>query len=477
MLRTIRAFWRDQRGIALILVSITLPAIIGFSLLAIDMSRVNNLHNDLQKGADALALATAAELDGRSDSITRADRALTNIVTGNKYTFSTAPGGPATLSSAGVTRRYLKSLPATDGAAITAANVITDEVTDASKARFVEIKVTPVGFAAIFPATFLSSGASNSMNVGATAVAGFSSSVCDFTPMFMCNPYGNLDALGATLRGHKRPMIHLKIQGGGASVQYGPGDYGFLQTPSGSSATQDITGMFASTKPQACYQDDGVDTKPGNIPPVNDGINVRFDMYAKNGYDPATYPPAPNVLKGMVKQVDNQGNCSYVAPTAAQASSYKALPQDTCLPNCNTAVPDRLGDGVWDRAGYWAVTHGGSFPPAGLDVNASRWEVYNYELTHPATGAEASSPQCNPQRASTDPKRRMIYVAIIDCVANQVKGSGGNYPVQAFASVFLTEPAGGAPNADIWGEIIDITTKAGNGTLDNFLRDEVQLYR
>ena len=235
--------------------------------------------------------------------------------------------------------------------------------------------------------------------------------------------------------------------------------------------------MFASTKPQACYQDDGVDTKPGNIPPVNDGINVRFDMYAKNGYDPATYPPAPNVLKGMVKQVDNQGNCSYVAPTAAQASSYKALPQDTCLPNCNTAVPDRLGDGVWDRAGYWAVTHGGSFPPAGLDVNASRWEVYNYELTHPATGAEASSPQCNPQRASTDPKRRMIYVAIIDCVANQVKGSGGNYPVQAFASVFLTEPAGGAPNADIWGEIIDITTKAGNGTLDNFLRDEVQLYR
>ena len=60
MLRTIRAFWHDQRGIALILVSIMLPAIIGLSLLAIDMSRMNNLDNDLQKGTDALALAAAA---------------------------------------------------------------------------------------------------------------------------------------------------------------------------------------------------------------------------------------------------------------------------------------------------------------------------------------------------------------------------------------------------------------------------------
>ena len=64
MLRTLRAFWHDQRGVALILVSIMLPAIIGFSLLVIDMSRANNLHNDLQKAADAFALAAAAELDG-----------------------------------------------------------------------------------------------------------------------------------------------------------------------------------------------------------------------------------------------------------------------------------------------------------------------------------------------------------------------------------------------------------------------------
>lgn len=473
MLRVLRKFWNDQRGVALLLVTITLPAIIGFSLLAIDMSRANNLHNDLQKGADAFSIAAAAELDGKSGSITRADHALATLVR-NDYRFSNAGPAPV-LAAAGVTRRYLRSLPATDNLPIAAADVITDEVGDAHLARFVEVRVTPVGFSAIFPVSFLSPGASGTFNVGAVSVAGFSSSVCDFTPMFICNPYGSVEALGNTLHGHSRPMLLLKKQKGN-NPQYGPGNYGFLQTPSGSSSTPAITGMFASTKPLTCYKDDGVDTKPGNIPPVNDGINVRFDIYAKNGYDPAVYPPAPNVIKGMVKQVD-KGVCSYVAPTAAQAASYMKLPRDTCFPNCNTAIPDRLGDGNWNRSGYWNVTHGSTTLPLGLDTNASRWDVYNYELTHPATGAEATGPQCNPTQASADPKRRMIYVAILDCVANPVSGSGGNYPVQAFASIFLTEPAGDPPDADIWGEIIDITTKAGNGTLDNFLRDEAQLYR
>lgn len=481
MLGTIRRFWRDQRGVALVLVSIMLPAIIGFSLLVIDMSRANNMHFDLQKGADAFAIAAAAELDGKADSISRADRALSTLVANQYYFSDSATPEAQILQAAGVTRRYLKSLPASDNQPIAAANVITDEVTDSNKARYVEVKVTPVGFAAIFPASFLSSTASGSFSIGATAVAGFSSSVCDFTPMFICNPYSSIQALGNTLRGNSRPMVYLKAQSGGGSVQYGPGDYGFLKTPDGSQATPDLTNMFASTKPLSCYADDGVETAPGNVPPVNDGINVRFDIYAKNGLDSTTYPSAPNVRKGMVAQVDKKGACSYVAPTGAQASQYKGLPRDNCLiaGNCQSITGfDRLGNGTWDLPTYWNVNHGTSTLPADLPSNSSRWTVYNYELTHPAlaSGPETTSPQCS-KSWSNDPKRRMIYVAIIDCAANAVKGSGGPYPVQAFASVFVTEPAGSPPSADIYGEIVDITTKAGNGTLDNFLRDEVQLYR
>ncbi len=86
MLRTIRAFWHDQRGIALILVSIMLPAIIGFSLLAIDMSRANNLHNDLQKAADAFALAAPPNSTARRIHGRRADRAMATLVD-NRYQF------------------------------------------------------------------------------------------------------------------------------------------------------------------------------------------------------------------------------------------------------------------------------------------------------------------------------------------------------------------------------------------------------
>ncbi|TJW66700.1 MAG: hypothetical protein E5X43_36545, partial [Mesorhizobium sp.] len=129
----VRTFWHDQRGIALILVSVMLPAIIGFALLTIDMSRANNLHNDLQKGADAFAIAGAAELDGNPDAIIRSDRAIANLVD-NTYKFSNA-GPMPTLTNAGITRRYLRSLPPNDTDAIRVQDVITDEVDDAGEAE------------------------------------------------------------------------------------------------------------------------------------------------------------------------------------------------------------------------------------------------------------------------------------------------------------------------------------------------------
>ncbi len=482
MFRILRDFWNDQRGIALILVSVMLPAIIGLSVLAIDMSRANNLQNDLQKGADGLALAAAAELDGKSDSITRADRALTQLVS-NHYFFSGTGGGDQTLQAAGVTRRYLRSLPASDASPVAAANVITDEVAGAGDAKYIEVTVTPVGFYSMFPVSFMTGKTSDdSFKIGAVSVAGFRSAVCDFTPMFICNPYGNgndgLNTMAQRLTGHKRDMIALKTQKNG---QYGPGNYGFLQTPDGDMATPKITEMFASIKPKACYTNDGVDTRPGNIPPVNDGINVRFDIYPNgNKYDPATYPPAPNVLKGMVVKNAGKKNCSYDTPSNGQASNYMGLPRDTCLGTangCSTDVPARLGDGTWARTSYFSVNHPGvAFPPSGLTSDASRYEVYEWELNNTSShGSEPAGPQCN--TGSTDPKRRLIDVAILDCASLNIGGSGGNYPVQTFASFFLTEPAGGPPDADIYGEIVDMTGRGGQGTLDNFLRNEVQLYR
>ena len=47
---------REEDGNALVFVAIMLPVLVGFALLAIDMSRANSLHNDMQSGADALVV-------------------------------------------------------------------------------------------------------------------------------------------------------------------------------------------------------------------------------------------------------------------------------------------------------------------------------------------------------------------------------------------------------------------------------------
>jgi len=512
MLRTIRAFWNDQRGIAMILVAIMLPVLVGFALLAIDMSRANGLHNDLQKGVDAFALAAAAELDGNTDAITRGTRAVSTLLNmSNSTRFSTSGYHP--LAQADVTVTYLSGIPASDTTPLTAAGVEPGgknwSTTDPTVAKFALVTVNPTAFATIFPASFIGGG--NTMNLQTQAVAGFTNALCQFTPMFICNPFTNsstsLSDLQAALSGTQKPMIWLKQQQGGNSAQYGPGNYGFLSSPEGDKSTAAITEMFAVTNPPACYDQSTVTTRPGNIPPVNDGINTRFDIFSNGGpykTDPTINPPAPGVRKGMVVSNAGKKNCSYSAPNSGQAKNYKALPRDSCFasggPCTNAGV---LGKGDWNfyRAttdpkyttdpGYWNVNYPNATAAdlasiqkapslGGCGSAPSRYCVYNYELQHKSDAGlksnfEQTTPQCN--STTQGPDRRLIYVAIVDCTANNVHGGGQTLPVQAFASVFVTEPAGGAPNADIYGEIEDISTTVGLGTLKKLQRNEAQLYR
>jgi Flp pilus assembly protein TadG len=484
MLGTIRAFWNDQRGIAMILVAIMLPVLIGFALLAIDMSRANGLHNDMQKGSDAYALAMAAELDGNPDAITRANRVRDSLLANaNANTTKFSTSGDHTLGPADLTVTYLSGIPADDSIALNAAGVDANghdwSTTDPKVAKFAEVTVNPTAFAAIFPASFL--GGINGFNVQTQAVAGFTNALCQFTPMFICNPYANIGALQTALSGTKKPMIWLKEQQGGNTAQYGPGNYGFLATPEGDKSTQALTEMFAVTSPPACFSQNGVTTRTGNIPPVNDGINTRFDLYPNGNSGkliPADAPPAPNVRKGMVASLGK--NCSYSAPANGQVNNYKALPRDNCFTSGSCAQAGVLGDGTWDFTGYWTVNHGNASTSGVLTAcgaSPSRYCVYKYEINNPAlkSGQEKTPPQCNTTTQTAD--RRLVYVAIIDCVANTVKGGGQTLPVQAFGSVFITEPAGGSPNADIYGEMQDISTVVGQGTLKKLQRNEAQLYR
>jgi len=506
--RIIREFRRDENGNVLVFVSIMIPVLVGFSVLTVDLARVNSLHNDVQSGLDAMALAAAAELDGKTDARARAARAIQNLLA-NQTNFS--KDGQQTLGPSDVTVSYLHGIPPTakDGTPGDAIALAADGTEVASgkswvatgdaDAVFAEVTLNSGGssvspsslFQTIFPISLL--GGSDNATVGAQAVAGFTTTICNVTPMFICNPWGDINSLADVLSaGTKKPMVWLKEQGGN-NAQYGPGNYGFLSSPDGNLSAAELEKNLAELHPPTCFTQTSVTTRPGNVASATDGVNVRFDMYPNgnsyngNKLNPTDDPPAPNVRKGMQVTGVNGNNCRYSAPNNGQTSQYMALPRDTCFGTSACDHAGTAGDGTWDLAGYWKVNHpdkSGNADATSLasvqsscGASPSRYCVANQEILNSTwpSGAEATAPQCNSTTQTIN--RRLIYVALVNCSTNTITGGSQTVVPEGYASIFLTEAAGSPPNTDIYGEVEDVSTQIGQGTLQKFQRNEAQLYR
>src|SRR5580658_9698899 len=100
--------WNEQDGAILPYVAMMLVVIIGLSALALDASRLMSVQTQLQIGADALALAGAAELDRRPDSIIRAQAAIQNLITNPVA----GAGGDQNVQVGSIA--FLQSLPVSD---------------------------------------------------------------------------------------------------------------------------------------------------------------------------------------------------------------------------------------------------------------------------------------------------------------------------------------------------------------------------
>jgi hypothetical protein len=149
----------------------------------------------------------------------------------------------------------------------------------------------------------------------------------------------------------------------------------------------------------------------------------------------------------------------------------------------------RMGDGDWNLSGYWSTNFGAtSYPSAWNTTKPTRYQVYKYEIANnlvgtASTGGEVGTPPNSCQPPVTTVDRRLLYGALLNCNAlqaagNNLSGNSSNLPVEAFASFFMTEPVPGASaGGSVFVELGDITGRGGQGTLDNFLRDEAQLYR
>jgi Putative Flp pilus-assembly TadE/G-like len=493
--QSVKAFWGDTEGVILPYVTLMLVAIIGVSVLTLDGSRYMSLQTQLQNGADALALAGAAELDRTPTAIERASRAINRLVT-NSSLF-----GSELDRNVRVARiNFLRTLPPRDSDPILPGN----RTSDPTLAAFIEVTVEPIRLRTILPASIF--GGSNVLTAGAQAIAGFDQVVCDFTPIFVCNPFetGGMTYRHATEalvnasndRVAQRRLIRLTATQEKIGA-LGRGDFGYVAPTTGSWPAHfcgPITGAgigqaTAASRPPICLRLSAVDLQPANDQIAMHGLNTRFDVYA-SGFESCkvNYVPDANVRKGYT----TLGNVDWCNAKPSGANWPIADAHATAFPldqNMFAASEDddqaqvvtktiAVGNGIWDCIGYWSVAHfagpGSDLPPQGCTSTAtiSRYSVYQYEMNYisdRSPGLEIGAPRCNPLGIKN---RRILNVAIINCGSSPVAvtRNARDIPIAGFGRFFLTVPAaaGTGPYAEFLGLI---------KPTDNINHDIVQLYR
>ncbi|MFW5678923.1 MAG: pilus assembly protein TadG-related protein, partial [Pseudomonadota bacterium] len=495
------------RGGVLVMVTLTLPVVLGFAAIVVDLGRLAAQQAELQSFADHVALAAAGELDGEDGARARA-RTAAGLITGDRQTF--AEGTTQLATSADIGLRFLADLPASDDDPVTDAFLATND----ADARFVEATVVPrtvaLGLTRGFSA-LVGGGLADTTQVGATAVAGSTQFICDVVPLAFCPPapgiYQSMAGRG----------VGLKQLGGGAML--GPGNFGLIDVEA------DPTGPCGSPNQGAAYwscaaalsqgaarcvdRRQGVGMRPGQMTgPATAGINVRFDIFEttlSGRRDQAGFEPAPHVVKGRVaggggggggqgkgkgKGQGNAGNgggggsgaaCINNMNASSTSPDTMAFPRDDCFAT-NSCPTAGIGDGSWDEATYIQTNHGGT-PPAGYvtGTGGTRYQLYLAEIAAAAGGdilsgrAETGRPTCS-STMSPSPERRVMVAAALDCVPPP-SGNQSGVPVLDYWRVFLTEPAGLTANGEIWVEFIERIGVPGSAAGGGILRDVVQLYR
>jgi Flp pilus assembly protein TadG len=503
MRRAALQLWKSESGSVAPIVAISLFALIGAAGIGFDYARMASLDTELQDAADHAALAAASQLDGKSDSITRATAAAQNLFANNTR-----------FANDGTTRGVVISGFTFYASYDQSADAYGTVTTDPKLASVV--KVSTAGREAFFALTPIV-GAIRSGSLTGSATAGIGQAICKVPPVMICNP-DESDTNTDLLADFTAPTgTGLRLVTGNADAA---GNFGWLESNLGNGANALAEALGYDSPPGTCSPFNNVTTKTGMDASVLNALNTRFDVFAPGNttcpnQDHGTCSPSANVRKDLACKAKN-GVCTWEeSPKPYRPTEVKELdgsndpdmmgyPRDEChaVPAGTFGQCGITGDAKWDRAAYFRVNYGSSFDwqttmsavVSDPKDNLTRYQVYNWEIAHPAVAGHGISvpqsvgsdtgygtpvsapPGLTPGGANLD--RRRISVAVLNCHAMKVSGKTSNVPVAKWLDVFLVEPSfqrnGGNGNKtsytdqkEVYVEVIGSTGSGVDGTTNS----------
>jgi Putative Flp pilus-assembly TadE/G-like len=408
---------RSQRGVYLVLVSFVLVMLVGLSALVVDVGKLILLRNEMQKAVDAPAIAAAAELNNKSDSISRAENhARLMLLHKSKLAKKANLIGDASIPSDLVTFEYFCSIGNAfdaveecdnyDGSSSPPLLISANVSNGGIDANYVRVTFNPSFTSAeyystdfIFLPAFLSligiqaSDINVDKDLSTSALAGRSEFTCNFPPVMFCNPYeenslnlspGDFFALKDKLQKVKDADSTDPVVGADTKQKV-PGEFAWLCVNGGCSP-QDIGDAIANPLTVGCNPA-LVDNSTGNMIPVLNGVNVRHDIFEK-------------------KYSGKDGDYADPASTDNYGLPQNLIDDDTIIIGGNDCVDSGAGEVC-------------------PTIGETRWEHYI------RVNSFSGDPEDDP---------RLLYAAVPNCLAQEVKGKSTDIalPEPGFAKIFLT---------------------------------------
>ncbi len=492
----IEVWTHDKSGATLAYVALLMTAMLGVVGLSYDLGRHYILSSELQKAADASAIAGAYQLDEYGDPTAVATRVQRAVITA-PITVNVQKLGAANGTVLMQTPTLLRSIPANDDLPITAAN-------EGQPFRYVRVVTQAVVSNNVFARIV---GQPATITLEREAVARKGAAVCQVTALAVCNPLEATNGPGADFPAadyYGRQIVVRQI--GNGNQAWAPGNFGFLDVPGFGNGAGGLAAALGAAGSPICFSTE-VETEPGQNNGARNALNTRFGMYQNPFFGNADrdprYPPAENVTKGYNTAPGSHCNNPELA-TAAQPN-IMGLPRDTNLLGATDF--GRFGNGAWNCATYWNTVHPADPRPAGCGTVSgtptsaiSRFAVYRYEIDNgylransgppgpPAAAFEQQTPKCNtsanpirpPVAGDLSTDRRIVTMAVLNCVEHDIRGAS-SAPVEIFLNGFLTEPVLQEPsnpaNGDVVLEVVGSNIAGNGGAAAVRARDWVEIVR